>query len=376
MNPDFYRQFEDRFRGSREEILKRLTAYEPFITALDSGSFSRTALDLACGRGEWLEFVTTHGFTARGVDIDEGMIAACTERDLPADRLDALEALRAQPSDSLTVISGIHFIEHVPFDYVLEVAGEAVRALEPGGLLILETPNPENLLVGSELFYLDPSHQRPLPRALVAFAAESAGFLRTSELGLHGAAQKDGQTLYNVLRGVSQDYAVIAQKDGPDDVVARMDAPFEISSAATLAEIVEVYDSYTDKRDARVIRLDQVAEHAVERIENLEHEALQTAALIEQMRDDVRDLQLNLAVAQNRAVQAEAALDDMWHSRSWRVTKPLRASAGLMRNALKRAEVAPHRELPRAALRNVPLTPRGQEIYDHLSAEIRDATDR
>jgi hypothetical protein len=50
--------------------------------------------------------------------------------------------------------------------------------LQPGGLLIMETPNPENLVVGANTFYLDPSHERPIPPPLLAFAAEHAGFAR------------------------------------------------------------------------------------------------------------------------------------------------------------------------------------------------------
>jgi O-antigen chain-terminating methyltransferase len=156
MNADFYRAFEDRFRGSREEILKRLVAYEPFLSALDHPSLSRGALDLGCGRGEWLEFASARGFTAHGVDIDDGMLAACRELGLSVENADALEVLKARPDASLTLISGFHFIEHIPFDNALELIHHALRVLEPGGLLIMETHNPENLRVGTELFHLDP----------------------------------------------------------------------------------------------------------------------------------------------------------------------------------------------------------------------------
>jgi O-antigen chain-terminating methyltransferase len=39
----------------------------------------------------------------------------------------------------------------------------------PGGLLILETPNPENLVVGACTFWYDPTHIRPLPPAMMRF---------------------------------------------------------------------------------------------------------------------------------------------------------------------------------------------------------------
>ena len=398
MNDGFYRQFEDRFRGSREAILERLVAYEPLLAALSHDAWSRTALDLGCGRGEWLEFASAHGFVARGVDIDDGMLAACAERGLSAERLDALDKLRAQRSASLTVVSGFHFVEHVAFEYTLEVFVEALRVLEPGGVLILETPNPENLLVGSELFYLDPSHRQPLPRALATFAAEFAGFDRVTELGLHGAKQADGRTLASVLGGVSLDYAVIAQKGGPADLVALLDASFDRPFRASLGALVGNYDESHHERDERVGHLGHVVaeatagiehleqatarteqlEEATARIQQLEQAVERMTAMIEQLGHDVEGLRLNLSAAENRAAQAESALDDMWQSRSWRLTKPLRAAARLLRRSPKHpsAAIAPEPPALGAVMPTVPLTPRGQQIYDGLSADLGDAADR
>jgi hypothetical protein len=65
-----------------------------------------------------------------------------------------------------------------------DLVSESLRALVPGGLLILETPNPENLLVGASEFYLDPTHQRPLPSKLLAFLIEYTGSERVKILRL------------------------------------------------------------------------------------------------------------------------------------------------------------------------------------------------
>ena len=59
------------------------------------------------------------------------------------------------------------------------------RVLRPGGLAIFETPNPENVLVGSNFFYLDPTHHHPLPSELMQFLFESRGFDRVEVLNLH-----------------------------------------------------------------------------------------------------------------------------------------------------------------------------------------------
>lgn len=76
----FYRSFEDRFRGPRETIMLRLAVYLPFINPLTRLYDGCHALDLGCGRGEWLELIGGRGFNARGVDLDEGMLQDCRAR--------------------------------------------------------------------------------------------------------------------------------------------------------------------------------------------------------------------------------------------------------------------------------------------------------
>jgi len=214
MTQPFYRAFEDRYRGSRDVIKQRLRAYQPFIAPL-ARLPGAAALDLGCGRGEWLELLGESGFRARGVDLDDSMLAACRERGLQVETADALAALRACPDHSLALVSAFHLVEHIPFDLVRELAAEALRALQPGGLLIMETPNPENLVVGASSFYMDPSHLHPIPPNLLAFTAEHAGYLRHKIVRLQEEPQLHTDPalgLINVLEGPSPDYSVVAQK--------------------------------------------------------------------------------------------------------------------------------------------------------------------
>ena len=50
MSDNFYRAFEDRYRGSRELIKSRLAAYQPFYAPLAALYPGATVLDLGCGR--------------------------------------------------------------------------------------------------------------------------------------------------------------------------------------------------------------------------------------------------------------------------------------------------------------------------------------
>ena len=80
MSDGFYRAFEDLHRGSRELIKGRQRVYAPFIAPLQQHYGHVPAIDLGCGRGEWLELLTEAGFDAQGVDLDDGKLEDCRTR--------------------------------------------------------------------------------------------------------------------------------------------------------------------------------------------------------------------------------------------------------------------------------------------------------
>ena len=137
--------------------------------------------------------------------------------------------LSALPDESQAVVSAFHVVEHITFDQLGTLVAEALRVLKPGGLLIMETPNPENIVVATRNFYLDPTHQRPIPSMLLAFVAEYAGFSRVKTLRLQESKElvnKGDVSLQDVFAGASPDYAVVAQKHAPEDVLALTSDPF------------------------------------------------------------------------------------------------------------------------------------------------------
>ncbi|GGY08107.1 methyltransferase domain-containing protein [Massilia dura] len=264
MSQPFYRAFEDRYRGSREVIKERLRAYLPFLRPLAGAQ--APALDLGCGRGEWLELLGEHGFAARGIDLDDGMLAACIERGLDVQNMDALAALRAQPDGSLALVSAFHLVEHIPFDLVRQLIAEALRALQPGGLLIMETPNPENLVVGASDFYTDPSHERPIPPNLLAFAAEHSGFARHKVVRLQEDPQlREGGrvVLTAVLQGASPDYSVVAQKAAAPALLALFDAAFGADYGIDMQQLARRYE---EQLDGELAGVHQIFAHIEQRI--------------------------------------------------------------------------------------------------------------
>lgn len=216
---DFYHRFEEHFRGPQSLVKERLGSYLPHIERkLDGSLLSGPCLDIGCGRGEWLKILKDSGYPAMGIDLDHTNVQNCIESNLNVELADALTWLRSRNSNSLALITAFHVVEHLSFNDLNQLMAECLRTLSPGGLIILETPNPENLITAAHQFYLDPTHKSPLPPELLRFLAEYRGFSDIEILRLHpsrnfsstgsGSSQDD---INNILFG-PQDYALIAKK--------------------------------------------------------------------------------------------------------------------------------------------------------------------
>lgn len=307
MSDDFYRAFEEKYRGSRELIKSRQRVYLPFIEPLRSIYDDAKAIDLGCGRGEWLELLKDAGFDGYGADLNEGMLATCQQRGLNVIMADAIAVLKALPDKSQLVVSGFHIAEHIRFSDLQILVQEALRVLKPAGLLILETPNPENIIVGSCTFYLDPTHRQPIPPQLLSFLPEHYGFARTKILRLQeSVALTDDRilSLKDVFDGVSPDYAVVAQKAADESILTAFDKIFEPEYGVSLGALVDIYDKQT--KNAQTI-----AEEASARAQAAESQALQAETSAQQaaaraLRAEVKTLETEKAAKYAQAIAEEA----------------------------------------------------------------------
>ena len=329
----FYRALEDKHRGSRQLIKERLSAYLPFVAPLSALHPNLTALDLGCGRGEWLELMADHHIAALGVDLDQGMLAACQERGLSVLQTDALTHLQSQNDHSLLIVTGFHIAEHLPFALLQALFTQALRTLVPGGLLILETPNPENLLVGASHFYMDPTHQRPLPSQLLTFMAEHHGFGPVKLLRLQEPThllQGGPVSLYDVLANVSPDYAIVAQAPMRPQTPAALPAA---AVAATTALTQQLADAFAPDHGislpALASRYDQQQQATQQQltaaVAAAQDQATQALALSQQC----------IMQANQQARQHAQQLSAIHASLSWRITSPLRWAAKQLRGKPK-----------------------------------------
>ena len=172
----FYLSFEDRFRGSREEIKARVAFYLPVVRKAGAGTSRAPVLDLGCGRGEWLELLKEHKLEGRGVDLNTAMVTQCKSRGLTVGMGDAIEHLRSLRANSQGAVTGFHIIEHLPFEVLMALFSETRRVLRPGGVAIFESPNCKNLVVGACNFNIDPTHRNPVYPETAEFMLASHGF--------------------------------------------------------------------------------------------------------------------------------------------------------------------------------------------------------
>jgi len=214
-----YLDFEDRFRGSRELIKERVREYLPLLKDAGVVGSDRCVVDLGCGRGEWLELLKEQGIHAQGIDLNRVMVEMCCERGLHVMECDAVSFLRNLPDASVGVVTGFHIVEHLSFELLIEMLDEALRVLTPGGFALFETPNPQNLIVGSWYFYLDPTHRNPLPSPTLKFLAEARGFSRVEIINLHLSDIPRLNEVSEVAKRFNEyycgpmDYALVAWRD-------------------------------------------------------------------------------------------------------------------------------------------------------------------
>jgi len=215
----WYLALENSLRGSKDAIEARLQTYLAHLSCAQVGQSDWPVLDLGCGRGEWLALLGKHGFTARGVDTNAAMLAEAEKQGLDVRQLDLLTALQQTAPSSIGAITAFQVIEHVNLATLLELFQQAWRVLHPGGVLLLETPNPENIQVGAYSFWLDPTHIRPLPPPLLAHSAAHFGFIDITIVrsnpwpaSAQDASNSGCTAILNKLMFGYQDYALVARK--------------------------------------------------------------------------------------------------------------------------------------------------------------------
>ncbi len=175
-----YVGFEDQFRGSPEDIRRRVEEYLPiFLGTGDQGSgiTASDVLDVGCGRGEFLELLREHGISARGIDVNAAMVEVCRAHGLDAvDRRRADLPARACPDGSLGGLFAAQVVEHLEPRYLTQLLDAAFDKLRPGAPIVLETINPACWFAFFESYIRDLTHVRPVHPDTLKYLLVATGF--------------------------------------------------------------------------------------------------------------------------------------------------------------------------------------------------------
>ena len=165
-----YVGFEDRFRGSPDEIRARLEAYVPLFAGASD------VLDVGFGRGELLLLLSRAGIGARGLDLNHEMVELCRSRGLDVAEADVLGYLESLPDASLGGLIAIQVVEHLEPSYLMRTLETAYHKLRPGSRIVLETINPACWFAFFSSYIRDLTHVQPLHPDTLTYLLTASGF--------------------------------------------------------------------------------------------------------------------------------------------------------------------------------------------------------
>jgi Methionine biosynthesis protein MetW len=188
-----YVGFEDRFRGTQEDIRQRMTRYLPIFAGASD------VLDVGCGRGEFLALLRDRGVRARGIDVNRAMVDACRDLGLDATHADAVSYLQSLPDASLGGLIAAQVVEHLEPRYLMALLDAVFAKLRPGAPVVLETINPACWSAFFDSYIRDITHVQPVHPDTLHFLLVATGFQQV-EIS-YGSPYPDEQKLQPVPDG-------------------------------------------------------------------------------------------------------------------------------------------------------------------------------
>ena len=298
MNKNFYARFEELHRGSHEELVGKFSKYDSLISYIVKENPRAQFIDLGCGSGEFLTYLSKFSISAIGVEKDPSMASKMQKGLRNIELCDALTWLKKQNDSSVDFVSAIHVIEHLEFTYFYELVGEIRRILRENGVVLLETPNPDNILVATRNFYVDPTHLRPSTGELTEFVLRYHGFGFTCTWGVNESPKKiKSPSLGDVLGGASPDQTIFA---------TMRKTPVEKG----LMEILQVKKGRTTKELCDLFEKRYMHDYSkiTEAVKKTEAQIWENSIAMERMKNSF-----------------ERELSAIYNSRSWKITAPLRS---------------------------------------------------
>ncbi|MGD8244364.1 MAG: class I SAM-dependent methyltransferase [Anaerolineae bacterium] len=161
-----------RYINATPENQRRIQSfYLPFFVGCQG-----LVVDLACGHGDFVQLLTENGVDALGIDSDPECCRELQQRGIDVLCEDVLTYLQGVTEESLSGLFSAHLVEHLPYQQVMALIELAHRALEPGGIIVLTTPNVRGLYPHLESFYMHFGHVTFYHPRLLGFFLDYSGF--------------------------------------------------------------------------------------------------------------------------------------------------------------------------------------------------------
>jgi len=116
-------------------------------------------LEIGCGMGQFLHFLTERGFThLKGLDISQQQIDRARKSGLNVERKDAIEFLREEHPKYDAIVM-IDVLERFRKESVIELLQLIYSSLKIGGRCIIRVPNMANPIMAGSNRYIDFTHE-------------------------------------------------------------------------------------------------------------------------------------------------------------------------------------------------------------------------
>lgn len=212
-----------RFVGVTSEGQKHIQEY--YLPFFENHS---PVVDLACGDGDFVGLLKERGISCRGVDRDPVMCRKATARGWPIICQDVFEFLKEESSENIGGIFSAHLVEHLSYEKVIELTELGYRALQPGGVIIIATPNVRGLFPHLESFYMHYGHITFYHPQLLAFFLTQAGFEKV-EVGENNRLRRPlwGDLPERLLQ--TSDISIIPSESSASGSLMKCPVPVEMS---------------------------------------------------------------------------------------------------------------------------------------------------
>lgn len=148
MSIDYTRYYKHWHDGSYEQSLKTSKSYYRDFEYLSLPKSSKI-LDLGCGMGAFLVAARDQGYAdVIGIDSSAQQIEVAKSHGLPAEHVEDSHLWLVDRESTFDAIFLYDVLEHIPVRSQIDFVSDIFRALKPGGVLYLRTPNANSSFAG------------------------------------------------------------------------------------------------------------------------------------------------------------------------------------------------------------------------------------